>query len=142
VARSVGARLRPQFDDKGVTLGFETTEPGMVAGDADRLAQVFTNLLGNALVHTPEGGRVTVRTSTDDGWRETVVADTGQGIAAADLERIFERFYRASGREGRGTGIGLTIARAIARAHGGDVTARSAGPGAGAALVVRLPRLR
>jgi histidine kinase len=142
VARRVGVRLRPQFDDKGVSLAFEAAEPGMVAGDADRLAQVFTNLLGNALAHTPAGGHVTVRTGTADGWRETVVADTGEGIAAADLERIFERFYRAGGREGRGTGIGLTIARAIARTHGGDVTARSGGPGTGAELVVRLPPLR
>jgi signal transduction histidine kinase len=139
VARGVGARLRPQFEDKGVSLTLESAAPGIVAGDADRLAQVFTNLLGNALAHTPAGGGVTVHTRTYDGWRETVVADTGEGIASADLERIFERFYRAGGREGRGTGIGLTIARAIARAHGGDVTARSAGPGAGAEFAVRLP---
>ena len=70
-----------------------------------------------------------------------MVTDTGVGLAEADLERVFERFYRAPGqlRRSTGSGIGLTIARNIARAHGGDVTADSAGPGYGAAFTLTLP---
>jgi histidine kinase len=69
------------------------------------------------------------------------VTDTGVGLAAADLDRVFERFYRAGSSSGReGSGIGLTIAREIARAHGGDLTAASPGPGKGATFTVRLPR--
>jgi histidine kinase len=71
------------------------------------------------------------------------VADTGEGLASEDLERVFERFYRVPGRrrtEGdSGSGIGLTIARGIARAHGGDLTARSDGPGRGAVFTLRIP---
>lgn len=72
---------------------------------------------------------------------QVAVSDTGAGLAAEDLERVFERFYRAPGqpRRSSGSGIGLTIARNIARAHGGEVTASSAGPGCGATFVLTLP---
>ena len=72
---------------------------------------------------------------------QVAVSDTGAGLAAEDLERVFERFYRAPGqpRRSSGSGIGLTIARNIARAHGGEVTASSAGPGQGATFVLTLP---
>jgi histidine kinase len=109
--------------------------------DADRITQVLTNLLGNALLATPAGGRVTVSARRVGERAEAVVTDTGVGLAAEDLERVFERFYRAPGptRRSAGSGIGLTIARGIARAHGGDVTAWSAGRGRGAAFTLALP---
>jgi signal transduction histidine kinase len=76
-----------------------------------------------------------------EGYLEGIIADTGAGLAAADLERVFERFYRVPGqpRRAAGSGIGLTIARNIARAHGGDVTAGSGGPGHGATFTLTLP---
>lgn len=135
-------RLRPQFDDAGLRLTVATAPaPLPVRGDADRLGQVVTNLLGNAIKATPRGGAVRVQTGRHDGRAFTRVTDTGVGLSAEDLSRVFERFYRVSspGEPQQGSGIGLTIARGIARAHGGDVTATSPGPGLGAAFTMDLP---
>jgi signal transduction histidine kinase len=141
---SVVERLRPQFDHERVRLVVEH-DPGehvVVLGDSDRLTQVVTNLLGNALGHTPSGGVVTVCVRREDVFGRVEVADTGSGIPVGELDRVFERFYRlpdptAHGRPGRG--LGLSIARSLARAHGGDVTAVSHGPGTGATFVVTIP---
>lgn len=139
VARSAAERLRPQFDDQGVSL--DARLPALpVRGDPDRLTQVIVNLLGNALAHTPPGGRVTI--TGESGTRVRLsVTDTGRGIAPEDLERIFDRFFRADRSVRGGSGIGLTIARSIVRAHGGELTAASPGPGRGATFTVELPRL-
>lgn len=91
VAARAAERLRPQFEDRGVDLQVATGPPLLVRVDPGRIAQVFTNLLGNALVHTPEGGRVSVRGGLDGAWARVDVADTGQGIPTEELERIFER---------------------------------------------------
>jgi len=110
--------------------------------DVDRMGQVFTNLIGNAIRHTPPGGTVTVAGRSSGGTIEVTVSDTGEGIAPEHLDRIFDRFYRvdqAAPRSG-GAGIGLTIARGIARAHGGDIAAASDGAGTGAVFTVTLPR--
>lgn len=142
VARAA-ERLRPQASDAGLSLDVTASEtPLIVQADRDRIAQVVTNLVGNAIRATPAGGdiRVTVRAAADRA--EIVVADTGVGIAADEVERVFERFYRASGAKAlgeAGSGIGLTIARQLMRAHGGDVTAASPGRGAGATFVAWLP---
>jgi signal transduction histidine kinase len=124
-----------------VTLVVEAVAPLPVRADPDRITQVLTNLLGNALLATPAGGAVTVTGRRADDRAEIAVTDTGVGLAPEDLERVFERFYRAPGRARRsaGSGIGLTIARGIARAHGGDVTASSEGRGRGARFTVTLP---
>lgn len=139
-------RLRPQFVDADVTLRASAGDtPAEVIGDADRLTQVLMNLLGNALAATPPGGSVEVTVKSAGEAVRVEVRDTGEGIDAPHLDRIFERFYRVRGShspdEGRhrGSGIGLTIARAIARAHRGDLTASSAGAGQGSAFVVELP---
>lgn len=138
-------RLRAQFEDAGVELVVEP-QPGIIVEvDRDRIGQVVTNLLGNALRACTAGGRVNVRVAAEDGRAVVAVEDTGQGIAPEDLERIFERFYRVpeprSGPRPRsGSGIGLTISRSIARAHGGDVTASSPGRGGGATFRLVLPR--
>jgi len=107
----------------------------------DRITQVLTNIIGNALAATPAEGTVTVEARAAGQRAEVSVTDTGAGLAAGDLERVFERFYRAPGQPRRsgGSGIGLTIARNIARAHGGEVTASSPGPGRGATFVLMLP---
>ncbi|GAA0936095.1 ATP-binding protein [Kribbella koreensis] len=137
--------LRPQFDEACVRL-VVTGDPDRVRvwGDPDRLAQVVTNLLGNALRAARSGGTVEIRTRQQDGLAKIWVIDDGEGLARDDLERVFERFYRVPNRSGDhgggpGSGIGLTIARGIARAHGGDITASSPGLGAGATFTVTLP---
>ncbi len=151
VAAATAHRLRPQFDHAGVTLVVEPSGRTLpVLGDRDRLMQVLTNILGNALGQTPASGTVTVQPGgdADTVWIEMV--DTGSGIAPGELDRIFERFHRGSdaastpGRAGSpartGRGLGLTIARSLARAHGGDVVASSAGPGLGATFRLTIPR--
>jgi signal transduction histidine kinase len=140
VARAAAERLSEQFEDKGVALVLSEIPPLPVRADSDRVTQVLTNLLGNALTHTPEGGSVAVTGGLGAGVASVEVTDTGSGIPADQIERIFERFYRvpdASHTAGRG--IGLTIARGMARAHGGDVIATSSGPGTGATFRLTLP---
>lgn len=141
LARAAAARLTPQFDDADVTLVVAAASPLPVQADPDRITQVLTNLLGNALLATSAGGTVTVAAQQSGNDAEVIVTDTGLGLARDELERIFERFYRAPGPQRRsgGSGIGLTIARGIARAHGGDITASSAGRGRGAAFTLHLP---
>jgi signal transduction histidine kinase len=125
-------------DEKGLHLRAEIEAVPLVVGDIDHLEQVFSNLLDNAVKHTPPGGQVSivVRGPCND-FVEVVVADTGPGISPEELPRVFERFHRAD-PDRSGTGLGLAIARGIVRAHGGDIEVRSA-PGAGAEFIVRLP---
>jgi histidine kinase len=141
LTRRAAARLAPQFLDAQVTLTVNADPVLPVNVDPDRITQVLTNLLGNALLATPSGGTVTVTAHLTAGGGEVVVTDTGVGLAEQDVERVFERFYRAPGQSRRstGSGIGLTIARGIARGHGGDVTASSAGPGQGASFTLAVP---
>ncbi len=137
-------RLRPQFDEAGVRLTV-IASPGAVRvhGDPDRLGQVVTNLIGNALRASGPGQDVTVSTDRHRHEARIEVRDQGEGLAAEDLERIFERFYRVRGGRSdgdqHGSGIGLTISRGIVAAHGGEITASSAGLGAGATFTVVLP---
>ncbi|WP_205857192.1 sensor histidine kinase [Phytoactinopolyspora endophytica] len=144
-AQRTAERLRPQFEDQGVGLQVVASAPVHAEVDRERIVQVVTNLLGNALAATDPGGRVdvTVRQEGDDAVIDVV--DTGIGIAAEDLERIFHRFERLepAGRPAPagGSGIGLTIARGIVRAHGGEITVSSPGPSRGAAFRVRLPSM-
>jgi signal transduction histidine kinase len=137
----VAARLRPQFNGKGVDLQVLQTAPLGVDADRDRITQVLTNLLGNALTYTPAGGRVDVTIHARGQTAEVAVTDTGIGLRPEDLGRVFDRFYRVRGlaRPAGGSGIGLTIARSIARAHGGEVTAASAGQERGATFTLVLP---
>ncbi|NYI40048.1 sensor histidine kinase [Demequina lutea] len=140
VAADVAARMRTQFEHAGVALAVEGG-PGPTVGDPQRLAQVLVNLVGNALGHTGQGGKVTVTSGSDATTSWVSVADSGPGIAPEELDRIFERFYRvpdASTPGGRG--IGLTIARSLVQAHGGTLTAASKGLGHGATFTMRLPR--
>lgn len=138
VVKATAERLRPQFEDAGVELAVDVADVP-VSGDADRLAQVVANVVGNALRATP-GGRVVVRAARERREAVVTVTDTGVGLAAGDAERIFERFYRVPGPAGRGgSGIGLTIARGIVDAHRGSITAHSAGPGQGTTVTLRMP---
>jgi signal transduction histidine kinase len=111
-------------------------------GDPERLAQVLTNLLTNAIHYNKDGGEVRISAQTQNGSAFVIVADTGVGISAGDLPHVFERFYRAdksrSGAAGR-NGLGLSISKAIIAAHGGNIEVTSQ-PGAGTTFTVRLPR--
>jgi len=149
LATAAADRLRPQFDFADVSLIVESdnpSEPVSVRGDSDQLTQVLSNLLGNALGHTPPAGSVTMRTGRDRSMAFVDVIDSGPGIPTDELERIFERFYRGPADDGAAThpiragrGIGLTIARSLARAHGGDVVASSTGPRRGATFRLTVP---
>lgn len=142
VAGTTAERLRPQFEVKGVDLGVAGAA-APVTGDRDRLEQVLTNIVGNALTHTPAGGSVTVRVGAGSGmgpgstaW--VTVTDTGSGIPADQLETVFDRYTRLD-HQRPGTGIGLNIARTLVTAHGGTIEARSEGTGTGSTFVIHLP---
>ncbi len=139
---AVLATLSPQATQQGVRLLREDTATPRIIGDGDRLAQVFTNLISNAIQHTPDGGQVRISTATQGQEVEIVVSDTGPGIPAQDVARVFERFYRADKSRARsaqkGTGLGLTISKEIVEAHGGSIEAAST-EGQGATFTVWLP---
>jgi len=144
VVAAAAERLRPQAEDAGLTLVVAAGADLLpVHADPDRIAQVVTNLVGNALRATPAGGTITLTCSRASGEAVIAVTDTGVGLEPGDLERVFERFYRVPdhGTSGHdtGSGIGLTIARRIVQAHGGELAASSPGPGRGATFTVRLP---
>ena len=115
--------------------------PSMLA-DTDRISQVFTNLLENAIKYTPLGGSVMLTARAGSGEVIVAVADSGGGIPAEDLPRIFERFYRVDkARSGKGYGLGLAITKDIVQAHGGSIRVESA-LGSGTRFTVRLPAAR
>jgi two-component system phosphate regulon sensor histidine kinase PhoR len=117
-------RLRPEAEKHQVTLEAEPSGDLTVWGSAERLLQVFLNLLSNAIYYTPSGGKVTVWTDVLVDRVKVHVTDTGIGIPEADQERVFERFYRvdrARSRASGGTGLGLAIVKHIINAHGGQV---------------------
>lgn len=137
-------RLSRAFDEKQVrlTLSLPTDLPSLLA-DEDRLTQVLTNLLGNALAYTPSGGEVTVSAQRSGGEVRVSVKDSGVGIPPEHLEHIFDRFYRVdksrSRGAGGGSGIGLTIARRLVEAHGGRIWAESEGENKGSVFTFTLP---
>jgi signal transduction histidine kinase len=141
VAGQAARGLAASFAAEQVALDLPPGPELPVRLDPDRMGQVFTNLLRNALQHTPAGGRVTVTGRRRDGEAAVAVADSGEGLAAEYLDRVFDRFFRLDGPSSAsgGAGIGLTIARGIARAHGGEIAAASPGPGRGATFTVTLP---
>lgn len=143
VVENIAARLSAQFEEKGVSLAIEI-EPGLpaVVGDEIRLEQVVTNLIGNALQYTPEGGRVRVSAAQKDGSILVAVEDDGIGLAPEQLKLIFTRFYRVDKSRSRasgGSGIGLTIAKHLVEAHRGKIWAESGGEGQGSRFCFMLP---
>jgi len=121
-------KLRPIADSSGLTLVQSLPAGLVVFADADRLEQVFTNLVDNALKFTPPGGCVEIRARPANGEVEIAVHDSGQGIRPEDLPHVFERFYRADRSRTRGsggTGLGLAIAKHIVEAHGGRISVSS-----------------
>ena len=137
--------VQPGAQAKSLRLTFTCRAmPDPVGGDSLRLQQVVANLLSNAIKFTPAGGQVEVTLTSAGSHAEIQVVDTGQGIDAAFLPRIFERFSQAdpsTTRRQGGLGLGLAIVRALVERHGGSVQADSPGPGLGATFTVRLPVL-
>jgi len=137
--------MAPLFTEKGVGLRVKTTEGSTaVLADPDRVVQVLANLLGNALRHTPPGGRVEAETAPAGGEVRFSVSDTGEGLETEHLSHLFERFYRVEKSRSRtgsrgGSGLGLAISRALVEAMGGAIWAESAGPGRGARFAFTLP---
>jgi signal transduction histidine kinase len=139
VAEDSVAAIAPTAARRGVTVTVAGTEGTKVelAADPVRLGQVVTNLLTNAVRHTPRGGTVTITVAAADETVAVIVADTGSGING-DPERIFDRFSRSA--DSGGSGLGLTIARQLVERHGGNLTAANAATG-GARFTVTLPRV-
>lgn len=136
------ASLEPEAIKKNISLALEASHPMDIEGDRDRLSQVAINLLTNGLKYTASGGQVLVALNDSDTSIEVRIEDNGPGINAEDLPYIFERFYRADKSRTRstgGSGIGLTISKAIVDAHGGTISVHSA-PGKGTRFTVRLPK--
>jgi signal transduction histidine kinase len=124
---------------KGIALE-ASAEPSLprVLADRDRIAQVFSNLIGNALKFTASGGRVSVRGGRDAGTVRFAVEDTGAGIPTEDQEHVFDRFWQAKKAARMGTGLGLSIAKAIVEGHGGHIAVEST-PGVGSRFLFTLP---
>ncbi|MDQ3949085.1 MAG: GAF domain-containing sensor histidine kinase [Gemmatimonadota bacterium] len=131
--------LRALAAAKGIALVADVS-PGLpaVGADRERVLQVFSNLVGNALKFTPENGRVEIRVTVRDAVVEFAVRDTGPGIASEDLPHVFDRFWQAKKTARAGLGLGLAIAKGIIEAHGGDIHVESE-PGRGSCFTFTLP---
>jgi len=142
LVRQVAAEQQPVAAEKEVGLEVQTAPGPRVRADSVRLQQVFSNLVGNALKYTPAGGRVTVTCRPGEPGHDwaVAVADTGLGIPAAEVPKVFDAFFRASSAAGgaAGTGLGLAITRLIVEEHHGSVDVDST-PGVGTTMTVRLP---
>jgi signal transduction histidine kinase len=141
VVRQSVAEAEPRAAAGNIDLIFEASDVPAVQADRGRMFQLMDNLVSNALKFTPAGGEVRVSLAPVNGVVRLEISDTGIGIAPAEQERLFERFFRASTASERqipGTGLGLYIARAIVEAHGGSIAVRSQ-PGEGTSFCVDLP---
>jgi two-component system sensor histidine kinase BaeS len=132
---NITERYRNVFSEKGVKLELQCQIDNEINADPERLSQIIVNLLSNALRATYSGGHVLLTALSDNNWMKISIEDTGNGIAEKDLPFIFERFYHGSGG---GLGIGLTIVKELAEAHGGKVEVQSA-IGKGSRFTIALP---
>jgi signal transduction histidine kinase len=141
VAAEVAERVRPLATARGVEIQV-APGPAIASADRDRVAQIASNYLSNALRHAPDGSTISVATATTDDRATLAVSDGGPGLAPDQVELVFERFYRvdaARSRDAGGSGIGLAIVRALATAMGGRAWAESDGPGLGTTFWLELP---
>ena len=132
--------FQPLAEDLGIEFALELPEkPLYVAADRVKLQRVFSNLIDNALKFSDPGGRVAIGLAAGEKTAVVTVSDTGCGISESDLPHIFDRLYRCDASRSRpGSGLGLTLAAAIVRAHGGTIEAAST-PGKGSVFTVTLP---
>ena len=144
LVHTVTKRLGSRFESKHISLGMELpADLPRILADEDRVIQILTNLTGNALQYTPERGKITISAKRLNDEVQISILDTGIGISPEHLSQIFDRFYRVdksrSRQAGGGSGIGLTIARALVEAHGGRIWVESAGDGNGSTFAFTLP---
>jgi signal transduction histidine kinase len=140
VVRDAVEAARPRADESGQRLECRLPEkPVIVYGDATRLQQVLLNVLGNAIRYTPPDGDIRLLVELDETWVTIRVRDSGEGISADDLPRIFSLFTRAGERRGSGLGIGLAVARSLLELHGGTIDAYSDGRERGSEFRIKLP---
>lgn len=141
IVRNSVVAAEPAAEERGVNLDSRVRGGLVAVGDEERLGQALDNLIGNALKFTPAGGRVRVELAAVGDAARVEVADTGGGVPAGEQTRLFERFYRADSSRRpavHGLGIGLSVVRAVAEAHGGTATVRST-EGAGAEFTLEVP---
>lgn len=143
LVKTVVKRLGGQFEEKDVKLTVDLPpDLPLIQADDDRMIQVLTNLISNALRYTPEGGEVTLHASKSGNQIQVTVKDTGVGIPPEHLAHIFTRFYRVDksrSRQAGGSGIGLTIAKYLVEAHGGRIWVESGGQDQGSVFTFTLP---
>ncbi len=138
LAKGVVADFSPLADDRRIDLGVGRCDPAHLSGHAESLRILLSNLVDNALRHTPAGGRIDVVVEETDGQIRLTVSDSGHGIPPEFRERVFDRFFRLAGADLPGSGLGLAIARQAARLHAGEVTLGES-PAGGLEVCVVLP---
>lgn len=139
VLQKLERQYRPRFYEAGIAFDVAAVEPLTIYGNPDQIERILANLLENALRYTPAGGHAQVECRQQGAEIQIAISDSGVGIAPEDLERVFDRFWRADRvRSFDGSGLGLAIARALARRHGGDVTVTSR-YGQGSTFIARFP---
>jgi two-component system OmpR family sensor kinase len=144
LVREMVEDLLPLADARDVDVGMTRADPVVVDGNRDALRVLVRNVLDNAIRHSPSGGQVDVSVEHGAGAGKRallLVTDQGPGIAPAERERVFDRFYRVPGAAAGGSGIGLALVRSVARHHGGEVRLEDAPSGSGLRVAVELPAL-
>ena len=144
--QEIASLYQYQTQRKNISLELDIATPTpKIEADPGRMTQVLTNILDNAMRHTPEGGRIVLSARQTEDYVELAVQDSGPGLSAENLERIFERFYRTDASRQRdgavlgGSGLGLAIAKSIVQAHNGQLSAESE-PGKGLRVIIKLPK--
>ncbi len=133
--------MQTRAKEKNISLSLKKATLPLINADGKSMEEVFGNLITNAIMYTPEEGKVSVRAKVKGDFLEISVSDTGYGIAPEEVPRIFERFYRVKTERTRatiGTGLGLPIVKSIVEAHNGTIKVESK-EGAGSTFYVRLP---
>lgn len=139
LARRASGLLKVRAAERNIRIDAPSADEQLAAtGDEGRIVQILVNLIGNAVRHSPDGASIWVRAEAEQGRATILVADQGPGIADGDHQRIFDKFTRLDPSDGAGSGLGLYIARRLARAMGGEISVDSA-PGQGARFVLSLP---
>ncbi|MBM4271585.1 MAG: response regulator [Deltaproteobacteria bacterium] len=140
IARSA-EEMSPLCKERGITMGIQAPESvPTIVGDEESLTRVFTNIIGNAIKYTPEGGKIMISVENDEYYVTVSIADTGSGVPADKLPFIFEPFFRVRGKNERhrGSGLGLTFCKKIMDSHGGEIGATSR-EGEGTTFVLKFP---
>ncbi|OIQ92997.1 swarming motility regulation sensor protein RssA [mine drainage metagenome] len=140
VARQIVIEQAPIAAEKDIDLGIAQGSPATISGDPVALAAMLGNLIDNAIRYTPAGGRIDVSVATTDREVLMTVTDTGPGIAAADRQRVFDRFYRIDGSQDQGSGLGLAIVKNVVDRHRGSIHLETGPGGRGLSVSITLPR--